>query len=236
MHLYIIRHADPYYGHDTLTPQGLQEAKALAERLATHGVDYIYTSDAVRAILTARPTADILGLSYQILPWLLEPGHLRIEQQGRIYSLWDTFGETVRAETPLPTQYDWFTRFPFDDPEVIQMWQTFREQCNSLIAQHGYVCHEGRYAIRHANRDRIALFCHNGTVLLLLAHLLELPLSLVWCGFYSWPSSVTTIYFEEHSKEWAVPRALGVADVSHLYAAGLRPQPRGMGDRYEAYD
>ena len=103
------------------------------------------------------------------------------------------------------------------------------------LSRHGYTRIDGRYRIDRQNRDRIALFCHNGTVLLFLAHFLELPVSLTWSGFYSWPSSVTTIYFEEHSPKWAVPRALGVADVSHLYAAGLQPQPRGMGDRYEPY-
>lgn len=235
MHLYLIRHADPDYEHKTLTSYGFQEAAALAERLATHGLHSIYTSDTARAILTARPTADILGLPYQILPWLLEPDYLHVEQQGQLYSLWDTFGETIRAEKPLPTHADWYMHSPFNKPEVIRMWQAFQEQCDVFIARHGYVRHEGRYSIQHSHRDRIALFCHNGTILLLLAHLLELPVSLVWCGFYNWPSSVTTIHFEEHSEEWAVPRALGVADISHLYAVGLQPQPRGMGGWYAAY-
>ncbi len=235
MHLYLIRHADPDYEHNTLTSQGFQEATVLAERLKTHGLQAIYTSDAARAMLTADPTAAALGLTYQVFPWLQEPDNLHIEQQGKLYSLWDTFGETVRAEQPLPAHADWHKRVPFNSPEVTRMWQAFQEQCDAFIARHGYVRHEGRYLIRYANRDRIAVFCHNATILLFLAYLLAFPVSLVWCGFYSWPSSVTTIYFEEHSKEWAVPRALGVADISHLYAAGLQPQPRGMGNRYPAY-
>jgi probable phosphoglycerate mutase len=76
----------------------------------------------------------------------------------------------------------------------------------------------------------MALVAHNGTLLLFLAHLLELPVSLVWSGFYSWPASVTVILFEEHSDTWAVPRALHVADISHLYAANLEPQPRAFGN------
>jgi probable phosphoglycerate mutase len=235
MHLYLIRHADPDYDRNTLTSHGFREAAALAERLNTYGLQAIYTSDAARAILTARPAADRLNLPYHVLPWLQEPDSLHIEQQGREYSLWDTFGETIRADAPLPTHADWYTRFPFNRPEVIQMWQAYKRQCDALIAKHGYIRYGGRYSIQQSNQDRIALFCHNGTILLLLAHLLELPVSLVWCGFYNWPSSVTTIHFEEHSEAWAVPRALGVADISHLYAAGLQPQPRGMGDWYAAY-
>jgi probable phosphoglycerate mutase len=39
---------------------------------------------------------------------------------------------------------------------------------------------------------------------------------------------VTTVLFDERSSEWAVPRCLGVGDVSHLYAEGLPVQPRGL--------
>jgi hypothetical protein len=39
---------------------------------------------------------------------------------------------------------------------------------------------------------------------------------------------VTTVLFDERSPEWAVPRCIGFCDVSHLYAAGLPVQPRGI--------
>jgi len=34
--------------------------------------------------------------------------------------------------------------------------------------------------------------------------------------------------FDERSPEWAVPRCIGLGDVSHLYAAGLQVQARGI--------
>lgn len=235
MHLYLMRHADPNYEVDGLTAQGNREAEALAKRLASSGISHIYTSPAGRAIATATYTSKLLDIPFQVEPWLAEPGHLRIEQEGRSFVIWDTFGETVRAATPLPGPSDWTAHPPFDAPEVAHMWQAFRAEADTLLARHGYTRVEGRYRIDHAAGERVAVFCHNGTILLFLAHLLELPLSLVWCGFYAWPASVTTIYFESWSKEWAVPRALNVADVSHIYLAGMRPQPRAMGDWYEAY-
>ena len=60
MRLYIIRHADPDYEHDTLTEDGHKEAQALAKRLASHGLDRIYCSPLGRAIDTARYTAEPL--------------------------------------------------------------------------------------------------------------------------------------------------------------------------------
>jgi hypothetical protein len=72
------------------------------------------------------------------------------------------------------------------------------------------------------------VFCHGGFGLTWLAHLLALPLPLVWSGFWLPPSSVTTMLFDERSPEWAVPRCIGLGDVSHLYAAGLQVQARGI--------
>jgi len=148
MHLYIIRHADPDYKRDSLTHQGILEAKALASRLLTHGLDSMYTSDTARTIKTAEWAAKILDIPYQILPWLNEPSDLQIEQHGQVYNLWDAFGETVRAGSSMPTQHNWFTRAPFDIPEVFQVWQRFRDQCDSLLAQYGYIRCEGRYRVQ----------------------------------------------------------------------------------------
>ncbi|MDQ4100550.1 MAG: hypothetical protein M3121_08630 [Chloroflexota bacterium] len=61
-----------------------------------------------------------------------------------------------------------------------------------------------------------------------LAHLLEIPLSLVWVGFWLPPRSVTTVLFEERSSKRAAPRCIGLGDVPHLYAAGLPVRPHGI--------
>lgn len=236
MHLYLIRHADPDYERDTLTEQGFREAAALARRLETLGVTSLYSSTAPRALLTAQALTALRPLEVQRRTWLLEPAHLRVQQDGREYSLWDTFGETIRAGDSLPTQETWLQRAPFDTPEVRAMWSEFRRCADELLASHGYVREGGRYRIARRNRERVAVVCHNGTILLWLAHLLELPLSLVYCGFYSWPASVTTVYMEEHSETWAAPRVLQIADVSHLAIAGIAPLPRAMGVApYEPY-
>jgi broad specificity phosphatase PhoE len=235
MHLLLIRHADPDYEKHTLTPQGFREAEALGRRMATAGVTAVHSSTSPRARLTARAVAEPLGLPVTEHPWLLEPP-LRIQQNGVSYTIWDLFGETVRAGDRPPTQEDWSRLPDLDSEEVRAAWTGFRASADEFIAGLGYRREGGRYRIERRNRDRIAAVCHNGTILLFIAHLLEIPLPLAWCGFYAWPSSVSTFFFEEQSEEWAVPRALAIADTSHLYAAGLEPQPRAMGaGRFEPY-
>jgi broad specificity phosphatase PhoE len=236
MRLYLARHADPDFRTDSLTPQGEREADALASRLAAERIDSLYCSVTGRSLATAERIAGRTGLPVKQERWLTEPGDLRVHQGVRTYMIWDTFGETVRGRSPLPEGDAWFRIPPFDALAVSAMWAEFTANCDALTAAHGYVREGSRYRIERRNDERIAIVSHNGTVLLFLAHLLALPLPLVWCGFYSWPASLSTILFEEHSESWAAPRALCVADTSHLRAAGLEPQPRGMGAGfYEPY-
>ena len=42
MLLYYIRHGDPIYNPDQLTPLGKRQAEAIGKRLAIHGIDKIY--------------------------------------------------------------------------------------------------------------------------------------------------------------------------------------------------
>jgi probable phosphoglycerate mutase len=44
LRLYIIRHGDPDYINNTITPQGHLEAQALAKRLEREGITRIYSS------------------------------------------------------------------------------------------------------------------------------------------------------------------------------------------------
>ena len=57
MLLYFIRHGDPCYDPDCLTPLGLRQAEAVGRRLARYGLDRIYASPMKRAMQTAQPAA-----------------------------------------------------------------------------------------------------------------------------------------------------------------------------------
>ena len=72
MLLFIVRHGDPIYNPDSLTPKGHLQANALAKRFAVNGLDKIYSSPLIRAQQTAQPTCDILGLPMQIEEWTSE--------------------------------------------------------------------------------------------------------------------------------------------------------------------
>jgi len=61
MRLYFIRHGQPIYDPDSLTPLGHEQAKALSKRFLNLGLNKVYSSTSTRAIQTAQPTCDLLG-------------------------------------------------------------------------------------------------------------------------------------------------------------------------------
>lgn len=229
MRLYIIRHADPDYPNNTITPEGHLEAQALSKRLALHGLDRIYVSPMGRAIDTMRYTAELLKMEYGIEEWTKELNHLKLENTpyGRL-SHWDLPGEVIRSQEPMPTHDSWKELSYYAGTQSTETFDYLREHSDEFLRRQGFERVGGKYRILDKNQDQVAVFCHGGFGLTWLAHLLELPLSLVWSGFWMPPSSVTTILFDERSDEWATPRCIGFGDVSHLYAEGLPVRPRGI--------
>ena len=72
MLFYYIRHGDPIYKPDSLTDQGIQQAEALSKRLIRFGFDQIYSSTSNRAVMTAKPTCDLLKMEPQLLDFANE--------------------------------------------------------------------------------------------------------------------------------------------------------------------
>ena len=70
MLLYYVRHGDPIYDPDSLTPLGMEQAAAVARRLAKFGVDEIYSSPSTRAMQTGSYTCEATGKPMQILDFL----------------------------------------------------------------------------------------------------------------------------------------------------------------------
>ena len=72
MILYYVRHGDPIYKPDQLTPLGERQAEALAKRLSVYGVDEIYSSTSTRAMQTAQPTCELMKKELHTLEWMHE--------------------------------------------------------------------------------------------------------------------------------------------------------------------
>lgn len=240
MLLYIIRHADPDYAAGTITEYGHQEAAALSRAMSRLAPTHLYSSPLGRAKDTASYTVETTGLPLHIEEWTQEISGFSVEQEDPYgtTAIWDLHGAHVRTmEPPGPRSRDWLALPPYNTdgfPELVEM---IAEHSDEFFARHGYTRDGGTYHIDDgqlgARAQRLAVFCHGGFGLTWLAHLLELPFPLVYSGFYLWPSSVTTVLFDERTEGVATPRCIGLGDVSHLHHAGLRPRPRGIKANHE---
>lgn len=222
MKLIIVRHGDPDYEKDSLTPQGFKEADLVADRISKLDVKAFYCSPLGRAQDTARPTLEKMGRKAKTLSWLREyEGRIKIN--GEKKGAWDRL---PREWTDNPDFYDYKKWIETDIMQSDNVPRTYKKVCkgiDKLLADHGYR-HEGKhYVVESPNHDTVVLFCHFGVEAVILSHIFGCSPMVLWHNFVALPTSVTTLITEEREEGIAVFRTQQFGDVSHLYAAGEEP-------------
>lgn len=229
MRLYIIRHGDPDYSIDSLTPRGREEAQALADYLPRLGLTHLYCSPLDRAKATCAPTAQHLGLPVTELPWSRE-------LTGIYYDL-DGFGRAAPFILPgeityglnaVPRYENWEQQPYFDDPRLKVLVREMEEGSDALLAAHGYVREGARYRVVAPNDDRIAIFCHQGLGTTWLSYLLHIPYQAGWAGMWQACTSFSEITMECRSANYAVPRLLQMGATPHIELAGMERTERDL--------
>lgn len=223
MKLLIVRHGDPDYSIDSLTPTGWEEARLLAERLGKLDIGAIYCSPLGRARDTARPTLELLGREAQICPWLREfpPRVTKPDGHGKV--AWDWLPQDWTGRDYFFDRDRWTDAPEFRDAGVRAEYELVCRELDALIARHGYRREGNRYRAESPNGDTVVLVCHFGLECVLLSHLLNCSPMIFWHGACAAPSSVTTLITEERRPGCAYFRMSAFGDTSHLYAAGREP-------------
>lgn len=224
MKLLIVRHGDPDYSIDSLTPTGWVEAELLSKRLSKLTVKEFYVSPLGRARDTSKATLEAMDRTAQVKPWLREFAP-RIRKPGEESEsvLWDWVPELWTADPILYDAENWFRSELFAGVPVEEEYRWVCQGLDELLAQHGYV-REGRlYRAAQPNEDTLVFFCHFGLECVLLSHLLGVSPMVLWHGACAAPSSVTTLTTEERREGRAYFRMSAFGDISHLYVAGREP-------------
>lgn len=235
MKLLIVRHGDPDYSIDSLTPTGWREAELLSHRLQKLEVKAFYVSPLGRAKDTAAATLKAMGRDATELPWLREFA-LRMQKPGetRMTPLWDWIPELWTNEPLFYDADNWFRSRLYDGLPVEAEYRWVIDGLDQLLAAHGYVRDGNVYRVEQANEDTLVLFCHFGLECVLLSHLLHISPVLLWHGSCAAPTSVTTVTTEERRPGIAHFRMNAFGDISHLYVAN---QPPAFAARFcETYD
>ncbi len=234
MRLYIIRHGDPNYQQDCLTEAGKVEAAALADYLADIGIDQLFASPLGRAQETAAVVATKLGQTVTTQAWLQELPYQQLPMSDLVF--FDIHGHRVRTPAYLDDPNNWRTIAEFAElhPELDleHLYHTLIQHSDAFLATLGYVRDGSVYRVHHRNEWKIAVVCHGGFGLTWMAHLLAIPVPLMWASFFLHTTSVSTILFDERTPGIATPRCLGLGELAHLYHQGITPGTCGIKANY----
>ena len=228
MLLYYIRHGDPIYDPDQLTPLGKRQAEAVGKRLAVHGMDKIYSSTSTRAYQTAQPLAEMLKKDITQLEFCHE--NLAFKDlsvtlpDGR--KTWAFCHPAMMKlfNSPAVRKLDeqWYDHPAFAEYPFKKGIQRIQREADAFLESLGYR-HDREnhtYEAIRPNEDRVALFAHEGFGLAFLSSVLDIPYPMFCTHLAMSHTGVTVIEF----KEWEhviFARALMVANDGHLYREGL---------------
>lgn len=224
MLLYIIRHGDPDYSTDSLTPKGILQAEAVGKRMLHAGIDRIFSSPMGRARQTAEPACRLLGLDYAVEEWTHEIDDERLT----------TYPNGVPASVNLIQNTYFLESGGFDvsfsnsfstpplrqsrmDEACSYIWKNGKDFLERL----GYREENGVYRILQENEEKVALFCHAAFAKAWISMLLRIPLHIMCASFNYCHTGVTVLEFKNNSNGITAPRCLCYSDMSHYYKEGL---------------
>lgn len=219
MKLLIVRHGDPDYSIDSLTPKGWKEAEYLSEKLTKLDIKAFYVSPLGRAKDTASLTLKKLGRTAEVCEWLREfnPEIHRPDQKGKLKNAWDWLPQDWTEDERFYRYDKWFENEVMEEGKVKLEYEWVIKNFDELLAKHGYVREGHYYKVEESNHDTIVLFCHFGLECVLLSRLMNCSPMVLWHGMCAAPTSVTTLVTEERRKGIASFRMSAFGDISHLY-------------------
>ena len=229
MLLFFLRHADPIYSPDQLTPLGHRQAEALAKRLAAYGLDRVYCSTSNRAVQTAQPTCDLLKKDMTLLDWCNE-GHVwgemtaRVEETGHLTWCFYHLPTVAQMNSPEVRSLgrEWYTHPCFEGTSYGAGIQRVRRESDSLMLSLGYRhdYENACYIPERHHDERVALFAHHGFGVAFLSCLLDIPYPDMSLRFDIGHSSMTVIDFTPKGGV-VIPKVLQLSNDSHLWREGL---------------
>lgn len=175
MNLYFIRHGEPDYSTDSLTPAGHKQAKLLSNSIEELHLDEIHQSPMGRAVQTAFYSAEKLGITPVSEPWLHEL--CWGDMSGNAYSSaspWSVSDDFIQNIHEYPEGDAWKNHPRFKNDRLVEDIENHVKDFDNFLAGYGYVRQGQLYRIEKPNAKNIALICHGGITAAFAAHLLNM--------------------------------------------------------------
>ncbi len=219
MRLIIVRHGEPDYKNDCLTEEGSKQAKKVAKRLLSEGIEEIWSSPLGRAYETAKETADLLNLPIQTLDFMREiswgsKDDTPLFKDGHP---WDIVDEMARRGENLNAA-DWRSHPFFINNRVLESVDWIEPSIDEWLKRFSYE-REGLYYRHTAEEEKhrtIALFCHGGSSSVAIGHILNLPFPYVCAMLHMDFTAITTLRFDRHRGPCTLPCLERANDQNHI--------------------
>ena len=233
MLLFYVRHGDPIYDPDSLTPFGERQAEAVGKLLRNLRIDEIYASTSERAKLTAKPLCEISKKEATLLDFANE-GYawrdLTCYSKARDCNTWLFFAPEMKKLFHTPEMIglgqSWYEHPVFKTEEFKKKdygagIKRIQDGADEFIESLGYKrVSDGKYEVINHSDKRVAFFAHQGFGLAFLSCLVGIPYPMFCSHFDICTSGVTVVEFGNDGG-YSYPRILTLSSSAHLYKEGL---------------
>lgn len=223
MRIIFIRHGEPDYANDCLTPAGKQQALWAAERLREEGIEEIWSSPMGRALETAQPASEVLGLPVRVLDFMHEVTWGSRDDTPLFANghPWDVADELARQGENL-NDPDWRQHPYFRNNRVLDCVDAVEQGIDRWLASLGYE-RNGLYyrCVRPDSRQKtVALFSHGGSSCAAMGHILNLPFPYACALLHLEFTGITVLRMDRHPGQQALPCLELANDGRHIRGPG----------------
>jgi len=226
MLFFYIRHGDPTYKPDELTPLGHRQAEAAAKRLSLFGLDRIFCSTSNRVKETALHTCQMLKKEPELVDFVNEKYAIRdfgiTKEDGKRAWAFETpkYRVLFQSAEVAALGHRWY-----EHPELTAFkggLERIDRECTAFFAALGYERIAGTSAFKAVapTDERVALFAHAGFGLAFFSWLLHIPYPQFSTQFDLCHTGISAIEFEEENG-LVYPKILTYSSDGHLYREGL---------------
>lgn len=231
MLFFYVRHGDPTYNPDALTPLGRRQAEAVGRRLSAFGVDKIYASTSTRAIQTAQPAAEMMKKEITQLDFANESHAWNelsvIREDGlRTWAMsYAPYRKLFLSDEIRRLGREWYRHPALAEFPMEQGMRRIQRETDAFFESLGYRHTPGLNAFQavHHHEERVALFAHQGFGLAFLSCVLDIPYPEMCIHFDMGHSGLTVIEFrkETEDSDLVIPRVLTLGNDGHLWRDGM---------------
>ena len=218
MRIIFVRHGKPDYKTDTLTELGRLQAKATAERLADEGISEIYASTMGRAMQTAEPTAELLGLPITGCDFMREVTWGSLDGSELLHSghPWKMLPDLVAEGTDICCA-DWQSIEGFKNNKIGSEVKRVVSGAEAWLNSLGYR-REGKYfrVIGSDTAKTVAMISHGGASTAVLSYMFNIPFSAMCMTVRPYFCSVTVVTLSDEVGKLIMPQIEILSDMRHV--------------------